>query len=228
MTTLQIAAPAGYGGVIQGNFGTYQQGSDSTYTVDSRDVPALLTQGFSYVRQQTQTYTTPLAPAAAAIAAIVTSGALSNGSVSVTANPDVPRPVDVEIGTGTLPITGGTIAVTYTGNDGQVGTDTFNLACPLSDSTTQTLSRGVVTISSIVVAGLAGGVSPWRRLSTKAQLSVPVAAGAVDFGVVREYDSGATVAIGTLSTALASIAPTNAPNATRTYSFVYDYVSPTS
>jgi hypothetical protein len=226
-TTVQLAGN-GFGGLIQGNFGNYQQATDGTFTVDTRDAPPLLARGMAYVRQQAQSHTTPLAPGVATIGAIIASGALSNGTVAITANPDVPRPVDIEVGTGTGAITAGTVAITYVGNDGASGTDTLSAVCGASTSTTQTLSRGVVTITSVTVAGLVGGTSPWIRASTKAQVSVPVAAGAVDVAFIREYDTGATVAVGTAGTALASIAPTNAPNATRTYSFVYDYTAPVS
>jgi hypothetical protein len=182
----------------------------------------------TYVRTQNAAYTLPLAPGAATVGQVVASGALSNGTVSVTHQPDTLRPVNVEVGTGTTAITAGTVAVTYIGNDGAVGTDTLSLACPLSSAVTQGLSRGVDTISSIVVAGVVGGTSPWLRLSTTAAVSLPVAPGAIDFSVNREYDAGATVAIGALAAALGSITPTTAPNGTVTYSFGYTYTAPTS
>ena len=228
MPSVQITSAPGFGGIIMGNFGTYQQATDGSYTVDARDVPALLTQGFNYVRTQNIAYTLPLAPAAAAIAGIVSSGALSNGTLAITHQPDVMRPVNVEVGTGTTAITAGTVTVSYTGNDGALASDTLPLVCALSTAVTQGLSRGVDTISSITVAGLVGGTSPWIRLSTTAAVSVPVAPGAIDFTVNREYDAGATIAVGTLATALASITPTTAPNATVTYSFFYTYTAPTS
>ena len=81
MSTVQLAGN-GFGGLVQGNFGNYQAAADGTFTVDNRDAPALLTQGLSYVKQTSRSYTAPLAPAAATIGAVVASGALSNGSVS--------------------------------------------------------------------------------------------------------------------------------------------------
>lgn len=228
MTTVQLAGN-GFGGVVNGNFGNYQMASDGSFTVDARDAPPLLARGMSYVKQTGLSYTLPLAPLAATIGAIVASGVLSNGTVAITANPDTMRPVDVEVGTGTTAITAGNVTVTYIGNDGVSGSDTFSLACALSSAVTQTLSRGVMTISSIAVAGVVGGTSPWFRMSTKAQVSVPVAPGTVDVAFTREYDTGATVAVGAVSAvALASIAPTNAPNGTRTYSFNYSFLSPVS
>jgi len=227
MATIQLAGN-GFGGVVQGNFGNYQAGTDGTFTVDTRDAPPLIAQGMAYTGHTNTSYTLPKAPAAATIGAVVASGALSNGTVALTANPDVMRPVNVEVGTGTTAITAGTVAVTYVGNDGLSGTDTLSLVCALSTAVTQALSRGVVTISGISVAGVVGGTSPWLRLSTTAAVSVPVDPGAVDFAVTREYDAGATIAVGTLSTAtLGSLTPTTAPNATVTYSFAYSYTSPT-
>ena len=227
MATVQLAGN-GFGGLVQGNFGNYVAGSDGTFTVDTRDAPALIANGMAYTGHSNVFYTYPAAPLAAAIGAVVASGALSNGTVALTANPDVPRPVNFEFGTGTTAITAGTASITYVGNDGLSGTDTFSLVTALSTAVTQALSRGVVTISNITIAGLVGGTSPWRRLSTTAGLALPVGPGAVDFAVQREYDAGATIAVGTLSTTvLGGITPTTAPNATVTYSFNYTYTSPT-
>lgn len=226
MATVQLAGN-GFGGIIQGNFGLYQAAADGTFTVDTRDAPSMLALGLTYTRIVSDSYTLPLAPAAAVVGAIVASGALSNGTVSLTANPDVMRPVALVVGTGTTAITAGTIAITYRGNDGQVGTEVLPLACALSSTTTQELSRGVVSISSITVAGLVGGTAPFKHLDTIAAVSVPVDPGAVDVSFTREYDAGATIAIGAAATALGSIVPTTAPNATVTYSFAYTYTAPT-
>ena len=226
MSTVQLTGN-GFGGLVQGNYGTYQAASDGTWTVDTRDAPALLTQGFAYVNHLSKAFTLPLAPAAATVATIVASGALSNGSVTVAANPDTMRQVTFEVGTGTAAITGGTATVTYIGNDGQSGSDVFPLNCTASTSVTQYLSRGVQTISAVTIAGLVGGTSPWRRMSTTTAVSVPVDPGAVDFTVTREYDAGATIAVGALVAAsLGTITPTTPPNATVTYSFDYNYVAP--
>ena len=228
MTVQVQLAGNGFGGVIQGQFGNYQAASDGTFTVDSRDVPPLLTQGMSYVKQLSNSYTLPLAPAAASVGHIVASGALSNGTVAVSAQPDVMRPGTEEVGTGTLPITAGNLAVTYYGNDGQTLTENYSLVCAASTAVTQQMSRGVVSISSIVASGVVGGVSPWLRMSTIAEVSLPVGANAVDVVVTREYDAGATIAIGALGTSLGSITPTTAPNGTVTYSFNYTSISPVS
>jgi len=225
MSTVQLSLN-GLGGVVQGNYGTYQAGTDGTCVVDTRDVASLLALGATYVNVVSSSYTTPMAPTAATVGAIVASGALSNGSVSVTAQPNELRPVTVEVGTGTTAISAGTATVVYTANDGTTTTDSFSLVCAASASVTQTTSKGVDTISSITVAGVSGGLSPWFRMSTTAAIALPLAPGAVDISVQREYDNGATIAVGTLGISLGSIYPTTAPNGTLQYSFVYTYTAP--
>jgi hypothetical protein len=227
---VQITSPlgAGIGGLIQGAWGNYQPASDGSYTVDSRDAATLLAQGFNYVKQIQAAYTLPLAPGAATVGYIVASGALSNGTVALSHGTDVLRPVTVEVGTGTAAITAGNIAVTYVGNDGLSATENYSLVCAASTAVTQTLSRGVDSISLISVTGVVGGTSPWLRMSTTAAISVPVAPGAIDFAVQREWDAGATIAAGSTTATLGTVAVTTAPNGTVTYSFNYFYVAPQS
>ena len=226
MATLRMAGN-GFGGIVEGQYGNYQAASEGTFTVDTRDAPSMLVLGMTYLNQITQQMTMPLAPAAATVGRVVASGNLSNTTVSVSNQPDVPRPVTVEVGTGTAAITAGTATITYVGNDGQTDVDVFSLVCPASGAVTQYLSRGCITVSSVVVAGVVGGTSPWFRMSTTAALAVPVPPGAIDIAFLREYDAGATIALGTpSSTILGAITPTTAPNGTVTYSFLYSYVSP--
>jgi hypothetical protein len=221
------AAAGGFGGLIQGEFGNYNVGADGTLVVDTRDVHALLARGVAFTKQISEAYTLPMAPAAATSGRVFASGALSNGTVAVANQPDVMRQVTVEVGTGTTAITAGNLAVTYAGNDGLTGTDTISLVCPLSASTTQFLSRGVVTISSMTVSGLVGGTAPWLRMSTTAAISLPVDQQPAAFVITREYDANATIAIGAVTAAtVGTVTPTTAPNGTVTYSFMYNYVSP--
>ena len=228
MTAQVQLAGNGFGGLVQGNYGNYQAAADGTFTVDTRDAPSMLTLGMAYVKQVNTSYTTPAAPAAAGVGAIVASAALSDGTLSIAASPDVMRPVAVEVNPGTAAITAGNLAVTYEGNDGQTLTENVSLICKASAPFTNLLSRGVVTVSSAIITALAGGHSPFVRLNTTAAISAPIDPGAQDVAFTREYDDGATIAVGAASVALGSISPTTAPNGTHTYSFVYSYIAPTS
>lgn len=225
MATIRMAGN-GFGGIIQGQYGTYQAASDGTFTVDTRDASSMLTLGMTYISSSFAVYNTPNVPVAATVGQIVASGSLSNGTLSISHQPDVMRPVTFEVGTGTTAVTAGSAAVTYIGNDGQTHTDTFSTAVVASGAVTQTTSYGVVTLSSVVITGVAGGTSPWCRMSTTAALSLPVGNSSVDVTVTREYDSNATIAIGSLGTSVGSIYPTTAPNGTATYGFAYSWVTP--
>lgn len=227
MSTVVLAGGP-VGGLVQGNFGSYPAASDGTYTVDARDAPALLALGMNYVKATVRSYTIPAAPLVATSGKIVASAALSNGGLTIANQPDVARPANVVIGTGTAAITAGSLAMTYTGNDGVVTTDTVSLVLAASSGNTISTSKGMQKIATMIVSGLAGGTSPFIHIDTTAAVSVPVDVGAVDFGVYGEIVDGAVETVGTLATALGSIAPTTAPNGTHLYSFNYNFVAPVS
>ncbi len=226
MSTVQMYGN-GVGGVFQGNYGTYQATSDGTFTIDARDITPALLLGMTYVNKTFDAYYTGGAPAAASAAAYVSSASLSNGNLTIAAQPDVTRQAALVVGTGTTAVTAGSIALTYIANDGTTQTDTFSAVVGASATTTQFTSKGVVHIASGTVSGLVGGTSPFVYLGSTSVLSVPVSPGATDFSVQKENVTGADETVGTLSTVtLGSIAPTSAPNGTRTYSFMYTYYGP--
>ena len=215
------------GGIIQGEYGTYQAGADGTAVVDTRDASALLKLGASYISKVNTGYNTPVAPGTATVGQIVASTALANGAIAITNQPDAMRQVAVRVAPGTPGITAGVVAVSYIGNDGLLGTDTLTLVTAANTTLTQFLSRGVEHVSTINVSALAGGGSPHIALDTTATLSVPVGPNAKDFAVGKETLETGDETVGTLSTAtLGSIAPTSAPNASHTYSFAYSYIAP--
>lgn len=228
MSTIVLTAGS-VGGVVQGNFGTYQQNADGTYTVDTRDAQSLLALGMNYVKQASRSYVVPAAPLVATSGKVVASAALSNGGLTIANQPDVTRPANVVIGTGTAPVTGGTLAMTYAANDGTAAqVDTFALNLAASATVTLSTSKGIQKLATAVVSGLVGGTSPFIHIDTTAAISVPVDVGAVGFGVYQETVDGVLEANGTLAAALGSVAPTTAPNGTHLYSFGYTFTSPVS
>lgn len=227
MSSIQLAGGP-VGGLVQGNFGNYTQASDGTFTVDTRDAPSMLALGMNYISKPVRTYVLPAAPLVATSGQIVASAALSNGGLTIANQPDVIRPLNVVIGTGTAPITAGTLSMTYAANDGTLAqVDVFSLALLASAGNTIVTTKGVQKLATAIVGGLAGGTSPFIHIDTTAAVSVPVDVGAVDFSVFSEYLSGVLEAPGTIVTAsLGGITPTTAPNGTRTYSFGYSYFAP--
>jgi hypothetical protein len=228
MATVQLAGVA-VSGTIQGLYGTYTQASDGTYTVDTRDAPSLLQAGMAYLRACVRQYNSPTVPAVAAAGQLIASAALSTGALAVAHQPDVPRQGNLVIGNGTAPVSAGSVSIGYTGNDGNLGTDTFScVGLTGAISITTALTRGIVNIATAFVTGLTGGTSPYVRLDTTAYLAVPVDPNAIDFKELGENVASGSVSTGTISTVtLGCISPTSAPNSTLTYGFLYSYKAPT-
>ena len=226
MATFVTLSVGNIGGTIDGNFGTYVPAADGTISADTRDVPALLTLGATYVSKRSTTYYTNIAPGAATVGQLVASGALANGAISVTNQPDVMRQGAMKIAAGTSAITGGTVSIVYKANDGTNTTDVLPATAGASGTATSFLTKGVAHITSITVAGLVGGTSPGIQIDTTASISLPVDPGTVDLTVFKENSNTADETVGTLSTVtLGTIAPSTAPNGTHTYSFAYAYTT---
>ena len=225
-TSIQMNAN-GFGGIIQGNFGTYQAGSDGTVTVDSRDVPALLVMGMTYVAKRNVMYRTPSAPAVASAAVLIASLTLSNGSVTIAAQPDVMRQAQVVVTSASPGPTAGTVSISYIGNDGVTTTDVISLITVGATPATHTLSKGVQFINSATIAGLVGGTAPvWMELGTTSALSVPVDPGAQDVTFLSAQDDAGNQTLGTpVVGVLGTITVNPALNATHTYSWGYTMLS---
>lgn len=216
------------GGIIQGNFGTYQAGADGTATVDSRDIPAMLLLGAEFIAKRSQAYTFNAAPLIATGGQIHTSGALANGAVAITNQPDVMRQVAVRIGAGTSALTAGSVAITYVANDGLPQTDTISAIVGASAVATTFLTKGVERITTMVASGIVGGANPFIIMDITATLAVPVDPGAQDFVVRFESTDNTANAPGTASLAtLGAWPPVTAPNSTHTYTAAYSYITPT-
>lgn len=228
MPTVRLAAN-GLGSVLNGLYGTYVVQSDGTVTVDTRDAASYIADGASYLTNRQGNYNTfPTAPLVAAVGQIVASGSLSNGTISISNQPDVMRQVYLSWNNGTAPISAGNAAVTYVANDGESHTENVNLALIASGLATHYLSRGVTSISPVVVTGLTGGTAPTRRMGTTTYLAVPVDPLAQDVHTVAEAADGvfetggwtdSTVSIG-------CVAPLTAPGTTHTFSMFYIFVAP--
>lgn len=244
MTTVTMFAPVGSGGVIQtANSGNVFVKSDGTVQVDARDVTELQRAGFQIAAVRHANYTTPGAPGAASATAAVASVAISAGAsvaagqtLTVAAQPVVPRQIQAVIDPGTLAITGGNLVLTYLGNDGQTHIDSLPLTTALSTLLTVTSTYGVEHLTSAIINNLVGGVPGWLRgIGWNATLAVPIDPRAASITFSREsvlstapttgITTGADEAVGTVGSN-GLIAPTTVPNATQASSFGYSYNFP--
>jgi hypothetical protein len=164
---------------------------------------------------------------AASAGLVVASVALSNGTLTIAANPDVPRPVEFVVTPGTLAITAGTLTTVYTDSQGVGVTETFSVTTALSTVKTVTTSHGVSVMSSATLAAVAGGVSPWIQGGTNAQIALPIdvnAAGIAIFASAMD-NAAATLATQPVAGDKRIIATATAPNNTHTFTIGAQFYS---
>lgn len=229
MSTIRMGG--GPGGVVQGQYGSYTPSvADGFYTVDVRDVPQLLSAGLTLLRAGGELTIINSARAASA-GRIVASAALSNGNLTIANQPDVPRQLNIIMGqTGTSTITAGTVSITYVGSDMASHTDVFSAASvpPAAGVITLPLSRPVVSLSTPVVGGMAGGSTPYVRIDDTNFIGLPSDPNANAFAIYNEWDNNTLQAAhGTLQTGcIGAVSVVNAPAATWNYTFAYGFLAP--
>src|SRR5579885_2064984 len=226
VTTVKLNAKS-IGGVIQTQYsGNVTVGPDAFIVVNVLDVPALLAAGCTYVNSRTNFVTYTTAIVAATAGQFVASTSLTNGTLSIANQPDVPRMGQVRVDPGTLAITAGNIAVTYLANDGTTQVDNISPVTPANTVLTAFTSKGMISINSVIVTNLAGGGSPHVQMDSNNYIACPVDAGFQDFVELAEYRTVTKETNGTVYASAACIAPSVAPNGTATYTFGYSYTTP--
>lgn len=222
MATVKMNA-ASVGGTLQlPNTGTVVVPSDGIITVDQRDAIDLLRMGATYIAAQVRSQYVGV-PAAGAAGQFVGSTALSNGTLTVAHQPDVPRLASVRVDPGTSAISAGNVAVNYIGNDGQTITDNISAVTAATTIVSTNTSRGVVHINSVVVTGVSGGASPGVQMDSLNSLAVLVDPGFVDFAGLKATVDNADSGIASVQSSAACITPSTAPNATHSFSLVASF-----
>lgn len=201
---------------------------DGTLVVDSRDAPAILAAGGSYVNLVSRWQTISPAPRSGTVGRIVSSTSLANGTLTIANQPDVGRQLAVKVAPGATAITAGNAAILYTANDGSAQTDNFSLVMTSTTVSTFTTSKGALRLSSAIVTGLVGGTTPGVQIDDTNSLSLMVDAGFVDFSVLKETATNVDETIGTVASTAASVIPSTAPDGTHTFGFAYSYLMPSS
>lgn len=192
-------------------------------TVPAIDVGSYLAAGARLVRNITRQGSPPVAPRAASAGRIVASAALSNGTLTIANQPDVPRQLAVRVDPGTVALTGGNVALTYTANDGTTQVDNISAATPASTPATTLTSKGVQSLTSAIVTGVAGGASPKVQVNDTNSISMLVDANYTNFTLLSTDADGAADGTVAVASSAASYTPSTAPNGTHTYSASYGY-----
>jgi hypothetical protein len=230
-------------------FFTAQCLSGATYTADSlgrisaasNDVKDLLNAGCAYSNNAHRVYTTPGAPAAANSSAVINAQTLTaNATLTIAAQPDVPRQLALVSGQGTATLTAGIVTMSYLANDGTTQTDTFNLGTAATASAqTFTTSKGVEHLNSAIVGPTTGAQGSTVTLSVgfNNYLALPLDPGSVNLSVTKETKLTPTIgtlglmvpadeAVSTLLISTGMISPTQAPDGTHQLSFGYSFQFP--
>lgn len=213
--------------------------------VDVRDIDLMEKAGFVIAGKAHRVYSPLAYPAAASQAVTFASAALSNGTMTVAAQPDVPRQLQAIINPGTTAITAGTLALNYLANDGTTQVDNLSLimaagAAATTIKATLATTKGVEHMTSMIVTGLVGGTSPAIQVGTNTAIALPVDVGfsPATFVITKESKVTMTVsgtltaqipadeAVGTVTTTGALVVPTTVPAAGIGYVFHYTYAYP--
>lgn len=212
-------------------------------SVDPRDVGLLLEAGFVFAGAAHRRVTIPAPVAAAAAVTVASTSLVAGASLSIAAQPDVPRQLQIVVNAGSLTLVAGcNLAMNYNANDGTTQTDNLSFG-GLAAAGTQTLTttKGVEHLISAVPTVLSAGAATNAgvQIGTNGTLALPVDTGfaSTQFKVTKETKVTPTngtlglvvpadESIGTVTAAGALIAPTTAPDGTHDFCFDYSYAYP--
>lgn len=225
---ISLIAPAGTTGVVQGRSGTqYTIGADGTIAnVNSGDVLALISVGWRYFGGNSRCYRMS-APIAAELVSIKAAATPANGAVTIAAQPDFPRKLQVRIVIGTTTttaITAGNLAIV--GIDASGNAISENVSLIQNASATVKIANAYAHVTSATVSGYAAagsGTGNTLGIGVAADLGLPLPVGFVDLVVYKSNVGNADEAVGTVDATAGTISPTSAPNASRNYDFYYSF-----
>lgn len=192
-------------------------GTTGVISVKGIDAPSFVQAGAKFIQAKQVQSASIIAPRAASAGRLVASVALANGTLSIANQPDVPRQGILVIDPGTSAISAGNVAITYVANDGTTVVDNKTTVTPASTIASQTTSKGIVSLTSVIVTALAGGASPKVQLNDSNSLSMTVPPYFSSFSLTRTYADGVVNGTTAVASSAASYTPSTTPNATVTY-----------
>jgi hypothetical protein len=201
-------------------------GPTGVISVRGIDAPSYIQMGAKLINSRIIDQSQPVAPRAASAGRLVASTSLANGTLSIANQPDVPRQGVLVVDPGAAAITAGNAAITYVANDGTTVTDTKSLVTPTSTIASQTTSKGIVSLTSVIVTAVAGGSSPKIQLNDTNSLSMLVAPNYSSFAIRQAYVDGVANGSSAVASSAASYTPSTTPNGTHTYQAIASLMSP--
>ena len=170
------------------------------------------------------------APIAAELVSIKAAATPTNGTITIAAQPDYPRKLQVRVVIGTTTttaITAGTL--TLVGTDCKTGAINGEVVSLIANaSTTITTTNCYSQLTSGTVAAYAAngsGTGNTLGIGVSNALGLPATLGSYGLTVYKENVDNANETVGTVDGSAFTITPTTAPNATHNYNFFYTYAA---
>jgi hypothetical protein len=243
LANITMLAPSGVTGTVQMPDGSSATvAADGTIAVSPIFRDALEAAGWVLMRSHTRYWSSAGTTIAASSAAnTIASVTMTNGGLTVNAQPVPMRPVDIVIGGNTAAMTGN-LAVIYVANDGSTQTDNLSLSTAAGSAgvagATLHLTKCVATFTSATITGLNATIgSPFLYAGTTAAIGVPVELGTslTSLTAIKEMDQAGFQTtstdqgtnIGTFSSiTLGAFTPHTAPATSVGYQLYYSFLSP--
>lgn len=203
---------------------TFQSQDGSTYTADSKGIIANVTNGdvldlmnMGCVPGSLKSDFLNLgAVVTASLTQLIANVAATNISLTIAAQPDVPRQGVFTFAPGAANVTAGNLAVVYKDQNGQTQTDNFSLITSSGVSLSPKTTKAIASLVSATITGLVGGSSPTVQAGTNTTVGLPSDVGSFGFSVYKETQNGADVAtIGAVDAANGLYTLTTAPNSAK-------------
>ena len=167
------------------------------------------------------------APIASELVSVVNAVTPSNVALTLAAQPDYPRKLNIRVVVGTTTttaITAGSLVLVGINQLGQVVTETISLIANASKTVISTNCYAHVTsatVSAYAASGSGTGNTVGVGVSTALGLTLPV--GFNNLVVFKADVDAGDETVGTVDTTAGTIIPNTAANATHSYDFWYSY-----
>lgn len=169
---------------------------------------------------------TYVAPNAADLVSVVAAVLPANGVLTIVAQPDYPRKLQVRVVTGS---TAGTLTLVGVGKDGEAVTQAIDISATGGSRTVKT-DKAFATLTSATVSAISGAAGTVGiGLGTALALPSNKTPAGASFSCYKACVDGADEAVGTVDATAGTIEPTTAPDNSKNYQFFYTFsVTPVS
>lgn len=159
------------------------------------------------------------APIAAELVSIKAAALPANGAITIAAQPDYPRKLQVRVVDANSSITAGTLALVGVGPSGEAVAEIISLT---GGTATTTTTYAYAHLTSGTVASLTGaGAGDTLGIGVSNALGLPRQTSAVGLTVVKANVGNADEAVGTVDATAGTITPTSAPDGAKNFGFWY-------